>query len=224
MALVALVCGCLKTNLVNILSNHPLKPAEISLELPMVTQQAVSKSWLQASSGTGGGNAGWIGRPRGVGVTAQCLPMARPHRRHLGLGAHSLGSKGPSPTLWPKAFPCWLLIPNNIRCLLAQGQESFCVFCLLDHPSPCSPVPSRTLLRDVSSLPIRDLRDESWLLGSQMRASLEGLPASLGLNKPPCPPQSSSICFLQGVFLIAPVPMTSYHLSHPLLFCSAFLS
>lgn len=100
---------------------------------------------------------------------------------------------------------CQLLIPNNIRCLLPLGQESFCFFCRLDNPSVYSTAPSRALSRAVPFLLIGDLRDQSWVLGSQMRASLKGLTASLGLNKPPCPPQSCSICFLQEAFLIAPV-------------------
>lgn len=62
MALAALVCGCLKTTLVNILSNPPsLKPTEIWLKLPMVKQHVACKPWLQADSGTEAGQyrVGW---------------------------------------------------------------------------------------------------------------------------------------------------------------------
>lgn len=97
-------------------------------------------------------------------------------------------------------------------------------FCRLDHPSPSSTVPSRALSRAVPFLLIRDLSDQSWVLGSQRKASLEGLTATLGLNKPPCPPQSSSICFLQEALLIAPVPLTSHLPESSIQFYSTFLN
>lgn len=71
MALVALVCGCLKTKLVNILSNHPSRsPQRFCSSCQWQSSMQLASRGSGPNLEQGWGRTWWAGRPRGLEVTA----------------------------------------------------------------------------------------------------------------------------------------------------------
>lgn len=157
-------------------------------------------SWLRARSGAGLGQrtVGWEAQ-RFRSDSHSALLMACSHRKQHGLEAHSLGSEWPFSHSVVQSFPWQLLSPSQQYQVLAPrpSQESSCFFCLLAHPSPCSPAPSRTLSRASPSPPRRALGDQSRGPGSKLGHPWTSSPSPLAsTNFPvlcsPVPPASSS--------------------------------
>ena len=162
---------------------------------------------------------GWQAqRFRGDSHSASLWPD--PRRQHRG-EAHSLGSKCPSHLLWSSKHSLLVAqtwhshLSKDIKGLFPQVRKmiissAFLTAHLPVHQHLLEPSPGLSHLLPKG---LREIR--RGCLGATWDIP-GGLPAPPGLSKPPCPPQPSFTCCLQGVFLIAPVPLTSQSLT-PLL-------